>query len=203
MIRAGALAGLLTLSGLSADARADAPPVVLLPAPAQVAQREAARAALETYFAGELREGYPFLAIAQASIVGGATALLGGNQFARGAAIPALLFGAIDLAAGLWLLGQTESRVARLERELDADPAGLIARERKRLAGVETGFRVIQGVELGCVVAGLVASAVGGALQADTWAGVGVSTAVESGLLLLVDTYGRRRAKRYAGALRF
>ncbi len=172
---------------------------------AQVARADgpaAADAAMQQYFAGEQAEGYAWFALgAPALAVGGALAQRGGDG-ALGAGIPLLAFGAIQLAAGLWLIGVTEPRVAGLRREL-ADGAPVVAREAARMRGVERSFVVLRWSEIALAAAGAATGIAGAATGRDLLTGIGFAVAVESAIMLLLDGLAARRARRYAAALTF
>lgn len=170
---------------------------------AQLARADGSvEAPLREYFAGEQAEGYAWFALgAPALAVGGA--LVGrSDDLSRGLSYPLLAFGAIQLLAGLWLLGVTEGRVERYHRAIVAGEP-VREREQARLRGLDRSFAILKWSEVGLLVAGAATAVAGLATGRDLATGIGIAVAVESAIMLILDGLAARRARRYAAALAF
>jgi hypothetical protein len=162
----------------------------------------ALRRELHTYYEGEKSGAFQF-ALPGLVNVGVGTALLASNtsDVGKGAAVPSVAFGAIEVVVGAVLFLRTDSLLARLDRKLALDPRGFHEEERAHLRRVDTQFSGLMAVEI--AVTGLGAGlAAGGAFAKDpTVQGVGVGLAVQSTVLFLLDATAAERSSRYLGAL--
>src|SRR5690348_13913211 len=94
------------------------------PARAQTApdpSTERMRAAMHRYFDGEKREAWAFGGGGVLTLAGGGAMFFAHDDFYRGAAYPLVIFGGIELAAGIVLLMRTDAQVSALDAHLDAD----------------------------------------------------------------------------------
>ncbi len=174
----------------SGTARAESPETVAL------------RRELHTYYEGE-KSGALQFALPGLANVGVGAALLASetSDVAKGAAVPTVAFGAIELLAGAVLFLRTDSLLARLDRKLTLDPRGFHEEERTHLRRVDAQFSGLMAIEI--AVTGLGAGlAAGGAFAKDpTVQGVGVGLAVQSTVLFLLDATAAERSTRYLSTL--
>jgi hypothetical protein len=181
----------IALAALIALAR----PASADPATAELSQ------AMQRYFDGEKAEGYAWLELGAGALVAAGSLLEQRGDLAKGLAWPLVGFGAVQLAAGLWLLGVTDERVAKLRRALDERPEPVRDGERTRIRSVERGFVVLRWAEIALAAGGAATAVAGLAARVDAAAGAGASVLGESALMLLLDGLAARRAHRYAAAL--
>jgi hypothetical protein len=186
---------LLAVFALSVRAAADEPPPGFGPREMAMSQD------IQTYFDGEEREGFAWLALGGPGLGAGIVAVSQPGDLAKGIAAPTLLLGGIHEFIGLYLLGITEGRVADLRRNFALDPRTVAAAEKVRIDGVIRGFKWLTGIEIGLAGCGAALIAVGAAGKEDFALGVGIGLAVESLVTLLLDNFAWRRAKRYAAQL--
>ena len=176
----------------------------LVPGPARAESPETAslRRELHTYYEGE-KSGALQFALPGLLNVGVGTALLASDtsDVGKGAAVPTVAFGAIEVVAGAVLFLRTDSLLARLDRKLTLDPRAFHEEERAHLRRVDAQFAGLMAIEI--AVTGLGAGlAAGGAFAKDpTVQGVGVGLAVQSTVLFLLDATAAERSYRYLGAL--
>lgn len=169
---------------------------------AEPAESGALRRELHTYYEGE-KSGALQFALPGLVNVGIGTALLASetSDVGKGAAVPTVAFGAIEVVAGAVLFLRTDALLARLDRKLTLDTRGFHEEERAHLRRVQAQFDGLMAFEL--AVTGLGAGlAAGGAFAKDpTVQGVGVGLALQSTVLFLLDATAAERSSRYLGAL--
>jgi len=192
--RRGAVALALALAfavAWSADARA-AEPIGTLRLSAD----------LHHYFDGEYREGFAFTLAGAGASVASSLLLEGGSDLGRGASIPLLAVGFIQLGAGIVLHGRTPNQVAKLDALLAADPAALKAVETKRMKRVVVQFFALEVVEITLCAGGGALAVAGGVLEKDMLLGAGIGLAIQAAVMLSLDYLAHRRASRYLDSLR-
>jgi hypothetical protein len=157
---------------------------------------------MRAYFRGEKLEGPFFFGAGAAAVGTGAFLVTRDDEIARGAAFPLFGLGLVQMIVGAVVFLRTDAQVARLERQLQADPAAFKAEESKRIRGVNTQFVALMIVEAALMLGGAGMAAV--AAKNDccrTVQGVGLGIAGESASLLLLDLFAAARARDYADNL--
>ncbi len=166
-------------------------------APRTDAERDAAmRAAMRTYFRGELQEAAAFLG------VGIGTAFFAGSSIPRGDfgvgfASAVLPVSAIEIGAGLVLLIRTEGQLADLAALHAKSPARYRAEELPRMQQVNFWFDVYKGIEIGLIALGAGSIVFGAVDDRDGFIGAGVGLAAQAGAMLTFDLVAEDRADTY------
>jgi hypothetical protein len=158
--------------------------------------------AVTSYFAGEYAEGFAWMAVGDASLVGGGTLVAQQNGVMRGMSYPLLAFGAIQFVAGFSSLARSEARAAALRRDAAVDAAAVHRRETRRITRLNVLFRAIRYTEFSLLGLGAAGAIAGGVARQDQVLGAGIGLAVEAALMLTLDHFAEARAHRYADALR-
>lgn len=157
---------------------------------------------MHTYYEGEKSGAFQFAVPGLASIAVGTTLLAtDAGDVAKGAAVPMVAFGGVEVAVGLVLYLRTDALVARLDRDLARDPAAFAAEETAHLRRVRTQFDTLLWVELTVASVGAGLAAVGGLAKTDTVQGAGLGLAIEASKLFLLDSIADERATPYLRAL--
>jgi hypothetical protein len=159
------------------------------------------RREMHRYFAGETREAWAFGAGGVLTIGGGTAMFLAKDDFYRGAAFPLVIVGAIELAAGIVLLVRTDAQVAALDARLDTSKRAFLDLEQPRMEKVRSEFKLLAGIELALIVAGLGLATYGSTQKDHTLAGIGVGTALQSAAMLTFDMHASVRADSYSAAI--
>ena len=123
------------------------------------------------------------------------------TEVAKGAAVPVIAFGAIELGAGLVLYLRTDALLAGLDHDLTSSPGGFKAKETVHLRRVRDSFSALMWTEMALASLGVGLAAVGAYTKAPTVEGVGLGLAVESSVLFVLDSLAADRAKPYLSAL--
>jgi hypothetical protein len=169
---------------------------------AESAETARVRKELHTYYEGE-KSGSLQFALPGLVSLGVGTALLATDpsDMAKGAAVPVLAFGAIELGAGLVLFLRSDALVARLDGELTRGPTGWKAAETDHLRRVRDQFAALMWTEIAVAGIGAGMAAGGAYAKAPTVQGIGIGLAVESSVLFILDSIAAERAKPYLSSL--
>lgn len=152
---------------------------------------------VRAYHQGEVDGGAAFTGFAAGSAWTASVLLLDATDATRAAAVPVIAGSAVHLAAGIGIFAGARPRLARLEAQLDADPATFRAEELARMEGVDTLFTAAMAIEGVLIGGGAVAAIAGAATDEDRALGAGLGTMAEMGTLLLHDMFAHARADRY------
>jgi hypothetical protein len=186
--RIGAFAVAAGVLALSPAAFADAP------AAPSVGEMDAS---MRSYFAAEKTEGWFFIGFGVASIGLGAYLLTRPEDFARGAAIPAIAVGALQaVGVGAYAFG-VDAKVDHLGAELAHDPRAYRDEELARMSGVTRRFVVYRIVEIVVLAAGAGLVTAGFLRPSDALKGAGVTLAAQATILLTLDFFADARAHAY------
>lgn len=152
------------------------------------------------YLDAERTESKLFVGLGALSIAGGAAALAASDRdFLRGASLPLMGVGLIQLAVGGGVWWRTEDQKAHLHSLLVADPTRFVSEESARMKIVNDNFVIYRWAELGLLGAGVATSVVGSKVNEDFVTGVGVGLAFQSAVMLALDFFAERRGREYAG----
>ena len=185
----GALAVAAGVLTASVGALADMPPPALT--------QPEIRASMRSYFAAEKTEGWIFIGLGAASIGVGAYLLTRGEDWARGAAIPAIAVGALQgIGVGAYAFG-IDSKVDQLDAQIAHDPAAYRTEEHARMDGVVRRFVIYRIVELVVLGAGAGLAVAGFVKPNDALKGAGITLAAQATILLTLDFFADARAHAY------
>ena len=167
-----------------------------LAADANVSRDAEMRAAMRTYFRGELQEAAAFLG------VGIGTAFTAGSSIPRGdfgvgLAAAMLPVSAIEIGAGLVLLIRTDGQLADLLALHAKSPARYRAEELPRMQRVNFWFDVYKGIEIGLIGLGDGSIVFGAVDDREGFIGTGVGLAAQAGAMLTFDLVAEDRADTY------
>jgi hypothetical protein len=172
------------------------------PAPAGAPlSTEALKDLTHTYVRGERMAAIPFGISGLSQALAGSLLLTSNSDIARGAAVPLLIFGGVELIAAV-LLGVRNQEV-KLDELLAEDKGKFLEHERKH------AHRIVHVYQPALLAVEAVALATGGALAGggavrgdDKLLGVGLGLAIGSLVLFVLDWAVLDRAQAYETALR-
>ncbi len=155
---------------------------------------------MREYFDGELDEAAAFLG------VGVGTAFIAGSfiprgYFGVGLAAAVLPVSAVEVVAGLVLLGRTSSQVAELSSVLIRDPSRYRDEELARMQGVNFWFDVYMGIEIGLIAVGAASVVFGAVDDRSGFVGAGLGLAAQAGAMLTFDLVAAARADEYTARI--
>lgn len=198
MLRAVVVAAaVVVLAASIASADAPAPP----PPPPAPADAPAITAAMEGYFAGELRGGYLLIGLGIGGLVSGALLYRSSSLRAKGASYPLLTIGLLHLAAGIYVNVASSGRIDKFGEQIDRDAPAFVKAERERMKGVSTQFTVLKIVEVALIAGGLAMAGAGWRTERPRLTGVGLALALEMALTLGFDIWASGRAHDYRDEL--
>jgi hypothetical protein len=164
-------------------------------------------ARMEDYLRAERGESRLFVGLGVLSVAGGAVALATSDRPAlRGASLPLMGVGLIQLVVGGSVWWRTEGQMATLREQIRTAPGQYVADETQRMRAVNDSFVIYRWTELSLLGAGLAAGATGYALDEEFVAGLGLGLALQSAIMLGLDYFAEKRGHAYAqqvGAFRF
>lgn len=153
---------------------------------------------LHAYFEGEKLGGLAFGLTGVFAVL----AAIGVWRYAAGYRAmlwPLLLVAGVELAVCVGLQVRTGPQVARLEAQLQRDPAGFYADEGRRMAGVMRNFKVIEVVELLALATGIAMAFLLSHREAAFAVALGLI--LQSSAMLVGDFAAERRGRAYVAAL--
>jgi hypothetical protein len=154
---------------------------------------------IEKYFTAEKQESLLFLIIGIAAIVTafGFYFFLKTN-FWKGAAIPLLLIGIIQVVVGATVYRRSDGDRIRNVYAYDMNPAELQTKELPRMKAVNKSFVVYRYIQITLLLAGLALLLYfRGNPPKSFWYGLGITLAIQSALMLGADYFAEKRAKIY------
>lgn len=157
------------------------------------------REQLISYFSAEKQESLVFLGAGLAAIALSAWLLRTGSAF-RGAAVPLVLVGLIQLTVGGAVFLRTDAQIAALLARLEAAPATLAHDEVPRMETVMRNFSVYKIIELAIFALG-VALTYAGRDRATLYA-AGIGCVAQGAVMLLCDLFAEHRGAAYLALLR-
>lgn len=121
----------------------------------------------------------------------------------KGAAIPFLLIGILQLAASYTVFKKADSDRKSLVYAYDMNPSLLKDKELPRMGKVNTTFNILLGVEIAFVIIGL---GLFFYFKNDSskafWVGLGLALAIEGAITFVADLTAKKRATVYAEGLK-
>ena len=155
---------------------------------------------IEKYFMAEKQESLLFLIIGIiALILAIAFFFFLKTNFYKGAAIPLVLIGLIQIVVGFTVYKRSDEDRVRNVYAYDMNPGQLKNEELPRMKTVIKNFAIYRWVEIVCVL--------GGALlifycktnpEKALWYGLGVTLVIQAALMLGADYFAEKRAVQYS-----
>lgn len=162
-----------------------------------------AKSDIEKYFLAEKQESLVFIIIGVAAIIAAISFyFLLRSSFFRGAAIPLLFIGIIELTVGYTVFRRSDDDRIRNVYAYDMNPSELRDKEIPRMETVNRNFVIYRWVELAFLVTGIILSMVFGQNPGRTfWYGFGIALSLQAGVLLVADYFAEKRALNYTKGL--
>ncbi len=158
---------------------------------------------IEKYFLAEKQGSTLFIFVGIVAIVLALLFffLLRGN-FYKGAALPLLVVGIIELAAGITVFKRSDSDRTRNVYAYDMNPGQLKSEELPRMQKVNSNFIIYRWIEIVLLLAGI------GLLfyfkskpSGQFWFGLGLTLAIQAAIVLGADYVAGQRAHAYTKGL--
>ena len=158
---------------------------------------------IEKYFLAEKQESLLFIIVGAAAIIAAISFyFLLRSSFFKGAALPLLFIGIIELVVGYTVFKRSDEDRVRNVYAYDMDPSELRDKEIPRMETVNRNFVIYRWVELAFLVTGIILSMVFGQNPGRTfWYGVGIALSLQAGVLLVADYFAEKRALIYTKGL--
>jgi hypothetical protein len=158
---------------------------------------------IERYFMAEKQESLLFVVIGVAAVLAAiAFYFLLRSSFFKGAVIPLVFVGLIELVVGYTVYKRSDGDRIRNVYAYDMNPAELKMKEIPRMEKVNRNFVIYRWVELALLVAGLILSMVYGQNPGRSfWYGFGIALSLQAGIMLVADYYAEKRALKYTRGL--
>jgi membrane protein YdbS with pleckstrin-like domain len=124
-------------------------------------------------------------------------------NFFKGAAIPLLAIGLIQVIVGYSVYSRTDKQKADIAYNIGMEPVAYVKQtEQPRMKTVMKNFIIYRWVEIACIIAGLVLIFLY-RLNPDKsfWYGFGVTLAIQAFIMLGTDYFAEKRGKVYADEL--
>lgn len=160
-----------------------------------------AKAVMRDYLDGEKTGGYVLLGLGIGGIATGTFFVKAECPIRRGMAYPLLAFGALQVAAGVYIGMTSDRRITDGSYEIERDGQAWTLRERDRMDGVQTQFTALQIVEVGLIAGGAGLAYYGYRRGWPRLQGAGLGIAVEAAATLAFDIWASRRAADYRDRL--
>jgi uncharacterized membrane protein HdeD (DUF308 family) len=158
---------------------------------------------IEKYFLAEKQESLLFIIVGVAAVIAAiAFYFLLRSSFFKGAALPLLFIGIIELVVGYTVFKRSDDDRIRNVYAYDMNPSELRDKEIPRMQTVNRNFVIYRWVELAFLVTGIVLSMVFGQNPGRTfWYGFGIALSLQAGVLLVADYFAEKRALIYTKGL--
>jgi hypothetical protein len=155
---------------------------------------------MESYLDAERAESKLFVGMGALPIAGGAVALAASDRdFLKGASLPLMGVGLIQLVVGGTVWWRTEEQKAQLRTLILSEPSRYVSEESARMKQVNDNFVIYRWAEISLLGAGAAAAGAGYALDKDFVTGLGVGLAFQSAVMLTLDYFAEQRGNEYAG----
>jgi hypothetical protein len=158
---------------------------------------------IEKYFMAEKQESLLFIIVGVAAIIAAISFyFLLKSSFFKGAALPLLFIGIIELVVGYTVFKRSDDDRIRNVYAYDMNPSELRDKEIPRMKTVNRNFVIYRWVELAFLVTGIILSMVFGQNPGRTfWYGFGIALSLQAGVLLVADYFAEKRALIYTKGL--
>jgi uncharacterized membrane protein HdeD (DUF308 family) len=154
---------------------------------------------IEKYFTAEKQESLLFVIIGIAAILAAiAFFFFIRSAFFKGAAVPLLVIGLMQLVVGITVYNRSDGDRVRNVYAYDMNPGELKEKEIPRMEKVNRNFVIYRWVELALLVTGMVLSMVYGQNPGRSfWYGFGIALALQAGVILVADYFAEKRGLEY------
>lgn len=158
---------------------------------------------IEKYFLAEKQIGLIFFIIGIIAIVLALVCFFVlRTNFYKGAAIPLLLVGLIELVVGFSIFKRSDGDRVRNVYAFDMNPQELKEKELPRMQKATRSFAIFKSVEIVLLIAAFILIIVYRSKPDKTfWVGLGIALAIQAFLMLGADIFAEKRAKAYTGKL--
>jgi hypothetical protein len=158
---------------------------------------------IEKYFLAEKQESLLFIIVGVAAIIAAISFyFLLKSSFFKGAALPLLVIGIIELVVGYTVFKRSDDDRIRNVYAYDMNPSELRDKEIPRMKTVNRNFVIYRWVELAFLVTGIILSMKFGQNPGRTfWYGFGIALSLQAGVLLVADYFAEKRALIYTKGL--
>lgn len=154
---------------------------------------------MESYLDAERAESRLFAGMGVLSIAGGAVALGASDRdFLRGASLPLIGVGIIQLVVGGSVWWRTEEQKAQLRTLILSEPSRYVSEESARMRQVNENFVIYRWTEISLLGVGAVTAGAGYTMDKDFVTGLGVGLAFQSAVMLTLDYFAEKRGNEYA-----
>ncbi len=159
---------------------------------------------IEKYFQAEKQLGWLFIVIGSLSVLISIYLLFfQKTAFGKGAAIPLLVLGLVELAAAVTVSRRSDADRTRNVYAYDMNPGQLQKEELPRMEKVVQRFIPLKRAETACVLAGLLLMFFFRKKSDQAfWYGLGFTLTLQAVLFLLADFSASKRAVRYYAGLK-
>ena len=157
------------------------------------------KADVEAYFNGEKQESLLFMIIGVMAIVAAAVLFFYlKHHWAKGAAIPVLLIGIIQLVVGYSVFARSDEQRKDIVYKMDMNTDALAKEEVPRMEKVMKNFVVYRYTEIGLLLAGAMLFVFFRSNpDKQLWMGLGAGLALQAAIMLLADGLAERRGLTY------
>jgi hypothetical protein len=154
---------------------------------------------IEKYFTAEKQESLLFILVGAIAIVAAvAFYFFIRSAFFKGAAIPLLLIGLMQLVVGVTVYKRSDGDRIRNVYAYDMNPGELKEKELPRMEKVNRNFVIYRWVELALLVTGMVLSMIYGTNPGRSfWYGFGMALALQAAITLAADYFAEKRGLEY------
>jgi len=158
------------------------------------------------YFTGEKQESLLFLIVGMLAVL---LAVLfwffikSNPSFFKGAAIPLLAIGLIQMVVGYSVYSRTDKQKADIAYNMGIEPVNYVKQtEMPRMKTVMMNFVIYRWVEIAFIITGLVLIFLFRLNAGKTfWYGFGVALAIQAAIMLGADYFAEKRGKIYTDEL--
>ena len=159
---------------------------------------------IEKYFFAEKQESLVFLVIGVVAVLIAATFyFLLKNNLYKGAAIPLLIIGIIQVIVGYTVYGRTDGQRIDNVYAFDMNPGKLKNEELPRMEKVSRDFVIYRWLEIAFIAAGMVLIFYFRRnIERSFWLGFGLALALQAAIMLVADHFAEKRATVYTTQLR-
>jgi Mg2+/citrate symporter len=155
---------------------------------------------IEKYFIAEKQESLVFIVIGVLAISAAvAFYFFLRSSFFKGAALPLLLIGLIQVVVGYTVYVRSDDDRVRNVYAYDMDPGALKQKEIPRMDQVNRNFVIYRWVEIALLAAGVILILVHGRNPGGVsfWYGFGIALALQAFIMLSADYFAEKRALLY------
>lgn len=161
---------------------------------------------IHKYFLAEKQESFVFLIIGGVSVIAAIVFFFfikNNPSFFKGAALPLLVIGLVQLAAGYTVYSRTDKQRMDVAYKMGMEPVRYTqSDELPRMQQVMKRFAIFRWVEILCFVGGLLlVFLLRKQPEKAFWYGLGLALAIQAAITFTADTVAERRGETYTGEL--